>query len=54
MSGNGNIDYIRLKDHLDVLADRYNCIDFIELDPISIPHRFCLLYTSNFFNILKS
>lgn len=40
MSGNGNIDYIQLKDHLDVLADRYNCIDFIELDPISIPHRF--------------
>lgn len=29
-----------LKEFLDEKADQYNCIDFIELDPISIPHQF--------------
>jgi len=29
-----------LKDFLDEKADLYNCLAFIELDPISIPHQF--------------
>jgi hypothetical protein len=29
-----------LKELLDKKADKYNHIDFIESDPISIPHRF--------------
>lgn len=29
-----------LKEYLDSKVDRYNSIDFIENDPISIPHRF--------------
>ncbi len=29
-----------LRDHLDRLADRYNSSDFIEADPISVPHMF--------------
>lgn len=33
-------EFNNLKSHLDFLADKYNCIDFIENDPISVPHMF--------------
>lgn len=33
-------DKARLKEHLDFLYDKYNRPEFIEGDPISIPHRF--------------
>ena len=29
-----------LKEYLDFKADKYECFDFLEQDPISIPHRF--------------
>ena len=29
-----------MKEFLDEKAAKYNCSDFIELDPISIPHQF--------------
>ncbi len=31
---------IELRELLEQLHDRFNCLDFIEHDPISIPHRF--------------
>lgn len=34
------IDNDNLKYFLDTKVEKYNCIDFIELDPISIPHKF--------------
>jgi uncharacterized protein (TIGR02757 family) len=40
MSESDTIDYQRLRDRLDYLAVRFNCLDFIELDPISVPHCF--------------
>lgn len=40
MSECAPIDFTRLREHLDHFADRFNCFDFIELDPISVPHRF--------------
>ena len=33
---------IWLKDHLDTLVEKVNRLDFIDLDPISIPHRYTL------------
>ena len=33
---------IWLKDHLDTLVEKVNRLDFIDLDPISIPHRYIL------------
>lgn len=34
------MDMPHLKEYLDSKVEKYNCIDFIELDPISIPHKF--------------
>lgn len=34
------LDKVFLKEFLDEKAAKYNCSDFIELDPISIPHQF--------------
>lgn len=33
-------DILRLRAYLDPLVERFNQVDFIEKDPISIPHRF--------------
>lgn len=35
-----SINFDELKSFLDEKADEYNCKDFIENDPIQIPHRF--------------
>jgi len=35
-------DLLRLKDYLDSIVLKVNTPDFIEMDPISIPHRFTL------------
>ena len=37
------MNFQELKDFLDEKANLYNHIDFIENDPIQIPHRFSLL-----------
>ncbi len=34
------LSYNETKELLDSLYDRFNCADFIEVDPISIPHRY--------------
>ena len=36
------MNFEELKDFLNEKADQYNCPDFIENDPIQIPHRFAL------------
>lgn len=37
-----SINFEELKSFLDEKADEYNCAEFIENDPIQIPHRFTL------------
>ena len=37
---NHSTDFEQLKYFLDSRVNRYNCLDFIEKDPILIPHRF--------------
>lgn len=38
-----NINQSNLKEYLDEIVDKVNHLDFIALDPISIPHRFSVL-----------
>lgn len=35
-----SVEFLRLKSYLDEISDRVNSLDFIEWDPISIPHGF--------------
>ncbi len=35
-----NLQLQKLKDFLDKKAEQYNCVAFIDNDPVSIPHRF--------------
>ncbi|MBK8669476.1 MAG: TIGR02757 family protein [Saprospiraceae bacterium] len=35
-----SVDFLRLKEYLDTIVHKVNSIDFIELDPISVPHCF--------------
>jgi uncharacterized protein (TIGR02757 family) len=40
MTDNHAVDFARLKEYLDLIVDKVNRYDFIDLDPISVPHRF--------------
>ena len=49
------MDFNDLKSFLDEKVEQYNCPDFIENDPIQIPHRFDLqqdIEISGFFSAI--
>ena len=37
-----NLSKAELRDFLDAKVDEFNTVDFIEPDPISVPHRYSL------------